>query len=147
MDNKNKIILFALAFFSLFLLILIFFSSFFLSNKKSSSSLNQTSIKISQKEEKNQQQPEKATNWQMIPDFTGVSNPPMTDDEKNKNDEAFALRENLPFENESFSIDFDYGEYIFVVNIKEPKKENQQKFFQWLKDNYPHLDADQFLLK
>ncbi len=146
MDNKNKIILFALAFFSLFLLILIFLSSFFLNKKSSSSSINQTQIQISPKEE-NQQQPERATNWEIIPDFTGVSNPPMTEEEKNKNDEAFRLRENLPFDNESFSIDFDYGEYIFVVNIKEPKKENQEKFLQWLKDNYPHLDINQFLLK
>lgn len=144
MDNKNKIILFALAFFSLFLLVLIFLSSFLL-NKKSSS-INQTQIQISPRE-KNQQEPEKATNWQMIPNFSGVSNPPMTEEEKNKNDEAFNLRESLPFENESFSIDFDYGEYIFVVNIKEPKEKNQEKFFQWLKANYPHLDINQFLLK
>lgn len=144
MDNKNKIILFALVFFSLFLLILIFLSSFLL-NKKSSS-INQAQIQISPKQE-NQQESEKATNWQIIPDFSGVSNPPMTQEEKNKNDQAFNLRERLPFENESFSIDFDYGEYIFVVNIKEPKEENQEKFFQWLKDNYPHLDINQFLLK
>ena len=57
------------------------------------------------------------------------------------------LRNKTLFDTGLFQIDFDYGEDKFVVILAEPKGENRQQFNQWLKDNYPSLNVNQFNFK
>ncbi|KKQ23226.1 MAG: hypothetical protein US40_C0016G0014 [Candidatus Roizmanbacteria bacterium GW2011_GWC2_37_13] len=80
-------------------------------------------------------------------DFTGAAEeelpPEVMDAALQKQD----LRNKTLFDTGLFQIDFDYGEDKFVVILAEPKGENRQQFNQWLKDNYPSLNVNQFNFK
>ncbi len=57
------------------------------------------------------------------------------------------LKKNLPINTKEFSITYDYSSDLFVVVLAEPKSENKTIFMNWLKENYPLLTLNKFLLK
>lgn len=79
--------------------------------------------------------------------FTGAIEPTMTDKEKEEIDKGYELRQRLPLKTPSFTLDFDYDEFFFVVYLNEPKEKNKDDFNRWLKENYPMLDINQFVFK
>lgn len=143
---KKKLIIIFLSILTIFLIIISFISNLLLQNNKKQSSLMISNTKISPKTKEPMYQIT-TKNWQVIPDFTGVSNPPLSDEENKKNQQISSLRQKLPFKNEFFSLDFDYNNYIFIVNLKKPEEESKKIFFEWLKNNYPYITVDQFLIK
>ncbi len=80
-------------------------------------------------------------------DFTGVSEQEMPQEAANISLQKQDLRSKVPLDTGLFQIDFDYGEDKFIVTLAEPKAENRQQFGQWLKENYPSLDNNQFNFK
>ena len=76
--------------------------------------------------------------------FTGVKEEPVPKEETEKLDQQNKLINQLPVDNDFFSLNFDYKEALFIVTIKEPKEENQKKFEGWLKENYPLIPKDKF---
>ncbi len=80
-------------------------------------------------------------------DFTGVVEeelpPQVLDTSLQKKD----LRQKVPLDLSTFSIDFDYGEDKFIVSLKDPKDQAKQEFETWRTNNYPGLGSEQFLLK
>ena len=77
-------------------------------------------------------------------DFTGVAEEEIPPEIAVPASEKENLRSQTPFDTGLFQIDFDYGEDKFIVTLAEPKQENRQQFDQWLKNNYPNLNSNQF---
>lgn len=57
------------------------------------------------------------------------------------------LMNKLPLKTDQFTIDFDYNQDRFLVNLSLPKTENKVHFDQWLKENYPAIPYNLFLFK
>jgi len=79
--------------------------------------------------------------------FTGVKEEPIPKEETEKLDQENKLINQLPIENDFFSLDFDYKEAFFIVKIKSPKEENKKRFQSWLNQNYPLIPKDQFIFQ
>lgn len=80
-------------------------------------------------------------------DFTGVAEeelpPEVLDTSLQKKD----LRQKVPLNLTAFLIDFDYSEDKFIVTLNEPKDQAKKEFEEWLKNNYPNLNINQFNFK
>lgn len=79
--------------------------------------------------------------------FTGVTDPQIP---KEANDLAIqkqALVDKMPFSHPFFTIAFDFSQDKFTVTLKDPKQTSRAAFESWLKDNYPNIPLDRFILK
>lgn len=81
------------------------------------------------------------------PTFTGVFEKEMPEAEASLVKQKQALKTHLPFTDDNFVITFDYEQDKFIVQLKEPKTNSQIKFKEWLKNNYPAIPLDRFILK
>lgn len=77
-------------------------------------------------------------------DFTGVSDEEIPPEIYNAAFQKQKLRNQVPFDIGLFKIDFDYAEDKFIITLYEPKEKNRSQFDQWLKNNYPNLNINQF---
>ncbi len=66
------------------------------------------------------------------------------DDVANAVNQERDLRKKSPLKETGFSIDFDYTNDIFIVNLVEPKDRNRIVFVSWLKKNYPLIPIERF---
>lgn len=57
------------------------------------------------------------------------------------------LRRKTPFQGNGFMITFDYANDQFIVALQQPTTTNQELFKNWLKQNYPLIPLNKFLLK
>ncbi len=64
----------------------------------------------------------------------------------NKVEQERNLRKKIPLKETGFSIDFNYANDIFIVNLVEPKDKNRIVFVNWLKNNYPLISIERFKL-
>ena len=80
------------------------------------------------------------------PTFTGVLEEELPPDLKALSEQKQALKRNVPLTQPLFSIDFDYGEDKFIVSLNDPKDQARTSFEDWLKDNYPAIPLDRFIL-
>jgi hypothetical protein len=80
-------------------------------------------------------------------DFTGVAEEQLPKEIIDLAAQKKDLRQKVPLNLSAFTIDFDYGEDKFIVNLNEPKDQSQKEFENWRTSNYPALNTDQFLLK
>ena len=80
-------------------------------------------------------------------DFTGVAEEELPQSVVDLSTQKQQLRSQIPFDTGLFSIDFDYGEDKFVVTLNEPKDQARTEFNDWLKNNYPVLNINQFNFK
>jgi hypothetical protein len=85
---------------------------------------------------------------QNIPsNFTGAVEetlPPAVVDAASKKKD---LRQKVPLNMSTFTIDFDYSQDRFIVTLKDPKEAAQKEFESWRNSNYPAIPAEQFILK
>lgn len=78
---------------------------------------------------------------------TGVLEEELPIEEKILSEQKQALKEKLPLATDFFTIEFDYSEDKFIVNLKPPKATNQQNFIKWRLQNYPNIPLDRFIFK
>ncbi len=57
------------------------------------------------------------------------------------------LRKKTPFKEAEFSVEFDPANDKFIVILTEPKDKNKFAFVNWLKNNYPLVSLNRFILK
>lgn len=77
-------------------------------------------------------------------DFTGVADEGIPQDIVNSSAQKTALKNKLPLDLSTFSVEFDYNEDKFVVNLKDPKDKARTEFENWKNSNYPALNINQF---
>lgn len=80
------------------------------------------------------------------PTFTGVLEETLPPDIQALSDQNQALLRKTPLYQPLFNIDFDYGEDKFIVSLNDPKDQARTSFEDWLKDNYPAIPLDRFIL-
>ena len=80
-------------------------------------------------------------------DFTGVAEEELPAQVLDASLQKKDLRQKVPLDLSTFTIDFDYGEDKFIITLKDPKDVAKKDFESWRINNYPGLDANQFLLK
>ncbi len=82
-----------------------------------------------------------------VSDSTGVSEeqniPP---EETNLAIQKKDLRQQIPYTGSVFTITFDYSQDLFVVTLNEPKEEAKIQFDEWLKNTYPAIPQDRFMI-
>jgi len=80
-------------------------------------------------------------------EFTGVKDEPIPQEIVDYTNQKLTLMQKMPFKTTDFTIDFDYNNDKFIVELNPPEEDNQKKFENWLKDNYPSIPKDQFLFQ
>ena len=80
-------------------------------------------------------------------DFTGVAEEELPKQIIDLAAQKKELRQKIPLDLSTFTIDFDYSEDKFIVILKDPKDQAQKEFNSWRLTNYSGLGTDQFLLK
>ena len=78
--------------------------------------------------------------------FTGVLEEELPTEIKNESEQVQELSNRVPISEAQFDIDFDWGEYKFIVKLKEPKDQAQTTFDQWLQQNYPNIPIEEFII-
>lgn len=79
--------------------------------------------------------------------FTGVQEEELPENVANLAIQKKDLRDKVPLDLSTFSIDFDYAEDKFVVVLDSPKDQSLKEFQDWRNTNYPAVTLDQFILK
>lgn len=79
--------------------------------------------------------------------FTGALDEPLPQSMIDNSNQKKDLQSKVPLNLTSFTIDFDYNEDKFVVNLKDPKDQSTKEFENWRTANYPALTSGQFILK
>jgi hypothetical protein len=80
-------------------------------------------------------------------DFTGAAEEELPTQVIEASAEKKDLRDKVPLDLTTFSIDFDYGQDRFIVTLKDPKDQAQKEFDNWRTNNYPGIAANQFIFK
>ncbi|MFH0979824.1 MAG: hypothetical protein V1803_02675 [Candidatus Roizmanbacteria bacterium] len=80
-------------------------------------------------------------------DFTGAKDEELPSETAKISLQKQDLRNKVPLNLSTFSIDFDYSEDKFVVTLKEPKDQVRSEFENWRTSNYPSLSTNQFNFK
>jgi len=80
-------------------------------------------------------------------EFTGVKDEPISQEIVDFTQQKLTLMQKLPLKTTDFTIDFDYDNDKFIVKLNPPEEDNQKKFENWLKDNYPSIPKDQFIFQ
>lgn len=78
-------------------------------------------------------------------DFTGVEEEALPAEVLNQSGQKQDLRYRTPLTLTTFTIDFDYAEDKFIVNLSEPKDVALKEFEEWKKNNYSFIPMDQFI--
>jgi len=81
------------------------------------------------------------------PTFTGENDERIPQEIIDFSKQKLSLMQQLPLKMSDFKIDFDYDNDKFIVKINPPKEENQKKFEDWLKENYPLIPKDLFIFQ
>ncbi|MEO6508592.1 MAG: hypothetical protein ABIO02_01440 [Patescibacteria group bacterium] len=84
---------------------------------------------------------------EIMPTFTGARDVTFAQPTQQYIDKRGELRESVPLNGPTFSIDFNFREDKFTVTLKEPKNESQAAFNEWLKNNYPELPLEDFIVR
>ncbi|OGK23970.1 hypothetical protein A2954_07380 [Candidatus Roizmanbacteria bacterium RIFCSPLOWO2_01_FULL_37_12] len=79
--------------------------------------------------------------------FTGVLDEELPPEIKNESEQIQDLSNKVPLTQPQFTIDFNWDEYKFTVSLNEPKDQAKATFEEWLKNNYPAIPLDRFILK
>jgi len=81
-----------------------------------------------------------------ISNSTGVNEENlMTQAEKTLVEQKTSLRKKTPFVDKDFSLNFNYGNDKFIVNLSSPKETTKKTFTEWLQKNYPAIPIDRFV--
>lgn len=82
------------------------------------------------------------------PAFTGAAiDPQISQEDIDMSTQKYLLRKTTPLKQGNFSIFFDYSLDKFNVILQEPKDVAQASFSAWLKNSYPALPEDRFIIK
>ena len=79
---------------------------------------------------------------------TGANDEHVSIDEQIAADQSTELRNLLPIENQAFSLDYDYKDYMFIVTLKGETTQSQQLFYAWIQENnYFAIPQSKFIFK
>lgn len=78
--------------------------------------------------------------------FTGVLDEELPAEIKNESVQIQDLSNKVPLSQPLFNIDFNWDEYKFIITLKEPKDQTRSSFEEWLKQNYPAIPLDEFII-
>lgn len=81
------------------------------------------------------------------PTFTGAKEDEIPQEIVDFSQQKLTLMQKLPLKTTEFTIEFDYNNDRFIVKLNPPKEENQKKFEDWLKNNYPSIPKDLFIFQ
>ncbi|NMB84177.1 hypothetical protein GYA28_02705 [Candidatus Roizmanbacteria bacterium] len=145
--SKNNLKIYA-AIFGLIIVIVLIVLLSILRNHKDTSTSNSITPLPSPTSVNSVSQAASVTTTEVMPTgFTGVKEETIAPELLNETKQELNLKNKLPLENDGFTINFDYSQDKFIVNIASPKADNQTKFEQWLKANYSSLSMGRFILK
>lgn len=83
----------------------------------------------------------------VIQEFTGVEEEILPETVANLVSQKQQLRYRTPITQANFTIDFDYSEDKFIVDLHEPKDQALREFENWIDDNYSSITPDQFIFR
>lgn len=83
------------------------------------------------------------------PGFTGANlDEGLPENETQQINQAFELRQKLPFKTEDFLMEYDYNKARFVVVLKGSQEAGKAKLRDWLKsNNFASIPEDKFVYK
>jgi len=59
--------------------------------------------------------------------------------------QKFILRKELPIDNDSYTLVYDYNNLQYIVALKKPYQESRNKFIEWITNNYPGISPEEFV--
>ncbi len=77
---------------------------------------------------------------------TGARDDNPTAEELEKTNQAFELRNRLPFDGGTFFLSYNYTDDVFEVKLSEPKEQSREIFTSWLQTNYPTIGLTRFVV-
>lgn len=84
----------------------------------------------------------------LLQDLSGVDEPELTVDEKEKYRQIAALKKRLPLTEHGFEISYDYKLDMYVVDFGFESNLSEQEFWSWISDQgYSLIPRDSFLVK